>query len=402
MHSAMVAMEETTARERLAVQLADHLRSREVKIPPYPALAMALERLHRAGSTLAEVTAIVETDPALAAAVLRRASTAALRSSVRKAPITLETAIWRLGFDELLQLVFATTLGPTAMRAGVLAPLRRDRWRRSLLASAMCKELAPRRGVPADLAFLAGLLYGFGAVVVVACIEGLEGPLPSLSLLSWRRLIRELENDFGVVLANTWNLPAPIVEAIAHHHTPGDCMRIHRPIVQLVATVDTAIELLDRSATASALENIAGLDHDERYRICALLPRVAEQMSAFEITTQATSASITGVLDRIETWPCSVALTSKTGQVYRAVEIGTDVLVFQGRSPLVAGWLADLFLELAHSVPILANVRSCEQLPDGTYRMTARPYGLEGEARDAWTSIVARGREQVETNQEAR
>lgn len=396
--SAVVVSEEAVQRERLGVRLADHLRTREVKIPPYPALAAALERIRSEGSTLAQVTAIVETDPALAATVLRRASSAALRTT--SAPITLDTAIWRLGFDELLQLVFATTLGPTALRAGDLAPLRRDQWRRSLLAAAMCKELAPRRGVAPDLAFLAGLLYGFGAVVV-ACIEALEGELPPLPLTAWRRLIRELENDFGVVLANTWNLPAAIVEAIAHHHTPGDCMRIHRPIVQLVATVDTAITILDRNATASALEDIAGLDHDERFRICALLPRVAEQMAAFEHhDSPQPNARITGVIDRVETWPCSAALTSKTGAVYRATEIGTDVIVFRGRTQLVAGWLAELTLELASSVPLLVNVRSCEELPDGMFSMTARPFGLDGASRDAWTSLLARGRELVEPPEE--
>lgn len=395
----MLAADESKTREQLAIRLADHLRAREVKIPPYPALAIALERLRHAHASLAEVTKIVESDPALAAAVLRQTSTAALRTATVQAPITLDTAIWRLGFDQLIQLVFALTLGPTATRTGELAPLRRDRWRRSLLGATICKELAPRRGVSPDLGFLAGLLYGFGAIVVITCIEALGGPLPSLSMTSWRRLIRELETDFGVVLANTWNLPAPIVEAIAHHRTPGDCMRAHRPIVQLVATVDTAIDMLDRSATATALENIPGLDHDERFRICALLPRVADQMSAFEIN-QRGSAAITNAMDRIETWPCAVPLTSKSGQVYRTLEIGPDAIVFYGRVPIAAGWLAELFLELAQAVPFVANVRACEQQPDGTYLMTARPYGLEGEARDAWTSLVERGREQC-VNQEA-
>ena len=136
----------------LAATLVERLKTTEIRVPPYPAVASSLDRLSRDGkSTVADVAAIVATDAALAATVLRHASSASLKSS---APATLEAAISRLGLDELTRVVVATTIGGAAVAPGPLALLRRDQWRRSLLAAMFCKELAARRGVLPDQAYL--------------------------------------------------------------------------------------------------------------------------------------------------------------------------------------------------------------------------------------------------------
>src|SRR5882757_262355 len=91
----------------LPAQLVERLRTSEIKVPPYPAVASSLDKLSRDGRTgVAEVASIVATDAALAATVLRFATAAALKSN---APATLEAAIWRLGLDELTRVVIATT-----------------------------------------------------------------------------------------------------------------------------------------------------------------------------------------------------------------------------------------------------------------------------------------------------
>ena len=52
----------------LAAQLIERLRTTEVRVPPYPAVASSLDRLNRDGrATVAEVASIVATDAALAA-----------------------------------------------------------------------------------------------------------------------------------------------------------------------------------------------------------------------------------------------------------------------------------------------------------------------------------------------
>ena len=41
---------------------------------------------------------------------------------------------------------------------------------------------------------------------------------------------------------------------------------------------------------------------------------------------------------------------------------------------------------------VLANVKTCEQMPDGQYMVTAQPFGLGGDEKKAWLSIVSRTR----------
>lgn len=379
----------------LSAQLISRLRAGDIRIPPYPAVALALEKL-RESSNLPEVASIVATDASLAAAVLREASAASLRSNAQP---TLEAAIRKLGFDHLMRIVMASTLGAIARLPGPLALLRRDQWRRSLLAAMFCRELAGRRGVSPDLAFLAGLLCDFGAIAVVACVETLAADsLPMLPEATWRGLVNDLHVEFGMVVAARWSLPEPIEEVIAHHHTPSTCARVHRPLVQLVAVVDDILTILDRGSAdgIGALVAVPGLEHDERLRIGALIPKVAEQMASFEPAAKsgATSTVIertTMVLDG--SWSVDFAVTGRNGASYRACALSGNAIGFTSPAALQTGWLCDLHLEAPpEQVTMLANVMSCEAVGTGSFLVIAQPFGLGGDNKTAWLQLVTRTR----------
>ena len=380
----------------LAAQLIERLRTTEVRVPPYPAVASSLDRLNRDGrARVAEVASIVATDAALAATVLRHATSAASRSN---APATLETAISRLGLDELTRVVIATTIGASAGAHGPLAVLRRDQWRRSLLAAMFCRELAQRRGVAPDQAFLAGLLHDFGAIVVVACIESLgAAALPVLKEAVWRRLVEDLHVEFGMVVVARWQLPEPISEVVASHHTPHTCNRVYRPLVQLVAIADQIISILDDSTRGgiSALVEVPGLEHDERFRIGALMPKVAEQMARFETSADRdTTSSIAPATQTIEgSWPVDFPIKTRNGVEHRAAALAPSTLAFHSPSRLPQGWLAELTLSCApDTFTMLANVKSCQAIPGGGHLVIAQPFGLAGEDRAAWLRLVERTR----------
>jgi len=379
----------------LPAQLIERLRTTEVRIPPYPAVASSLDRLNRDGrATVAAVAQIVATDTALAATVLRHATSAASRSN---APATLETAISRLGFDELTRVVIATTIGVSAGAAGPLAVMRRDQWRRSLLAAMFCRELAPRRGVAPDQAFLAGLLHDFGAIVVVACIESFgTKALPVLKEAMWRRLVEDLHVEFGMVVVARWQLPEPIAEVVASHHTPHTCNRVYRPLVQLVAIADQIIDILDDSSRGgiAALVEVPGLEHDERFRIGALMPKVAEQMAKFETTAEREAASsIVPPTQTIEgSWPVDFPIASNQVQ-HRACALAPSTLAFHSSARMAQGWLAELTLNCApDTITMLANVKSCQALPGGGHLVIAQPFALAGDDKAAWLRLVERTR----------
>jgi len=381
----------------LAAQLIERLRTTEVRVPPYPAVASSLDRLNRDGrATVAEVASIVATDAALAATVLRHATSAA--SGRSNAPATLETAISRLGLDELTRVVIAATIGSSVAAHGPLAVLRRDQWRRSLLAAMFCRELAQRRGVAPDQAFLAGLLHDFGAIVVLSCIESLgAAALPVLKEAVWRRLVEYLHVEFGMIVVARWQLPEPISEVVASHHTPHTCNRVYRPLVQLVAIADQIINILDDSTRGgiAALVEVPGLEHDERFRIGALMPKVAEQMARFETSADRdTTSSILPATQTIEgSWPVDFPIKTRNGVEHRAAALAPSTLAFRSPSRLPQGWLAELTLSCApDTFTMLANVKSCQAMPGGGHLVIAQPFGLAGEDRAAWLRLVERTR----------
>jgi len=390
------------AREpNLAAQLVEQLRTTEIRVPPYPAVASQLDRLTRdPRTTVTEVAAIVATDAALAATVLRHANSAARSAS--NAPATLEAAIWKLGVDELTRVVLASNVGAAASAPGPLALLRRDQWRRSLLSAMFCKELAGRRGVAPEQAFLAGLLHDFGAVVVVACLESLGvAQLPVLPEATWRRLVDDLHVEFGMVVVARWKLPEPIAEVIASHHTPHTCMRVHRPLVQLVAIVDQIVEILDRpEGGIAALAEVPGLEHDERFRIGALMPKVAEQMARFETpAVRDVSTLITPAPSLLDGgWPVDFPIESKSHAEYRACALAPSMLAFRSPALLQPAWLAEVTLRCDPDViAMLVNVKSCEPQTDGEFLVTAQPFGLAGDDKNAWLRLIARTRNATPT-----
>jgi HD-like signal output (HDOD) protein len=380
----------------LPAQLIERLRTTEIRVPPYPAVASQLDRLNQSGKvTVTEVASIVATDAALAATVLRHAASAAVRTY---APATLEAAISRLGLDELTRVVIAATIGASAAAPGPLAALRRDQWRRSLLAAMFCRELAGRRGIAPDQAFLAGLLHDFGAIVVVACIESLgTAALPALKESVWRKMVEDLHIEFGMVVVARWQLPDPISEVVTSHHTPSTCNRVYRPLVQLVAVVDQIIGILDDSTRGgiAALVEVAGLEHDERFRIGALMPKVAEQMARFETQAEREIGSkIVPVTQMIEgSWPVDFAVHSRNQIEHRACALAPSALAFRSPTRMAQGWLAELTLKCTpDTITMLANVKSCEDIPGGGHMVIAQPFGLAGDDRAAWLRLIDRTR----------
>ncbi|HEY4055537.1 MAG TPA: HDOD domain-containing protein [Kofleriaceae bacterium] len=375
-------------------QITQQLRTAEPRIPPYPAVAGALDKLRSDGASLTEVTKIVASDASLAAAVLRRASAAAMRV---QGALTLEAAISRLGISEIVQLVLATGFGASAMKPGPLAVLRRDMWRRSVLSATFCKELAHKRGVDPEQAFLSGLLHDFGAVIVIACIEA-HGDVPKMPEDSWRRLIESLHVEIGMIVAARWKLPEAISDTIAHHTAPMAGPKATRALVELVALTDRINDVLERGTDgdAATLLQVTGLAPDEREKIARAMPKVAEQLSAFEVPKQ--SGPISSV-ERETTiieggWPVDFRIEGRDKDVeFRCVALGPSIFTFTSPIVFPPSWLADLTL---HGDPevlkVLANVKTCEQMPDGQYMVTAQPFGLGGDEKKAWLAIVSRTR----------
>lgn len=376
----------------LEQMLVRRLEGNQLRLPPYPAVAMKLQNLAEEGRcSTRELCTTIAADAALVAAVLRRANTAAYSAAIQVA--SLEAAINRIGVDQLLKLALAQSVGKIANSAGPLSTLRRDVWRRSLLAARMGTELAETRGIDVDQAFVAGLLHDFGAITVLIGLEDLRVELPVLPAATWKIFVDKLQPRFGGVFAQRWHLPEPIAHAIEYCFDPDRYAGPHKALVGLMSTVTKVIAILERAPGTgiAALIEVKCLSRDERYRLGALIPQIAELMETFEAPFAQAEVSVVQHPASEPGWPVDFVVTCKR-EMYTACSISPNSITFRGAVPLQPNWLSQLVLQWgAREIDMLANVKSCEA-HDGGFMIVAQPFGLDGPDKQAWMDLLAHAR----------
>lgn len=186
-------------------------------VPAYPAAALKLRRLIAADNySIPQLSEAIASDPALAATVLRLANSPLYRPD-GPAITTVGRAIHRIGARSLAAVAAASGVGAAACARGPLLDLKYAVWRRAVTCALISQKLGPARGLDAEEAFLAGLLYGFGRTVAVACLEkilGTNAPPRPLTPAEWLALVDEHRATLARAVAERWELPKELAVAI--------------------------------------------------------------------------------------------------------------------------------------------------------------------------------------------
>jgi HD-like signal output (HDOD) protein len=206
-------MSNTEAMERA---LTDVVSRGDFVVPPYPAVALRLQRLlGREGYGVAEVADVLAADAALAATVLAAANSALLGAN---SPITsLSRAVNRLGARTVGSIAVASGVGAVSVTSGVLQDVKFRVWRRGMTCALACQKLGGARGLVPEDAFLSGLLYGFGRSIAVASLEQLlktHQPPRALSAAEWLNIAEQQRAALARAVAKSWQLPPTIADAI--------------------------------------------------------------------------------------------------------------------------------------------------------------------------------------------
>ncbi|HET9993361.1 MAG TPA: HDOD domain-containing protein [Kofleriaceae bacterium] len=375
--------------------LVDRLRTNKLPIPPYPAVATKLEKLARdPRHTVAQLAEVVAQDPSLAAAVVGRANSAA-----NGRPVTsLAESLQRIGVEQVIQVALAMGLGKASTAGGPLGVLRRNTWRCALLAARFAQELATKRGVSPDAAYLAGLLHDFGAVVLVAGIEeiGQQVPLPMLPEAQWQAFVTKLQVQVGMAVAARWNLPEAITDVIAHHHEAANVAA--PPLTQLIKIVDRVIAILDRSpgTGVAALLELPEIATMERYTLGAAAQEVGAQMASLSAAAEASTAVADPARADEEAWPVAFEISVPKHEAYAAVTISPNTFEMVGKEPLAPAWLVEVTLGCMPSpLKLLVNVKTCEPCPEG-HRLVLAPFALGGDLKKQWLALLDSARVSLE------
>lgn len=203
----------------------ERLLSRVEHLPSLP--TVAAELLHSLEGdapdteTLAQQIAM---DPALSADTLRLANSSFYGLTGKVA--SLHDAILVLGLRQLRALVVTAAVVRTLRSPGDWFNLH-GFWRHSLGVALCARQLASQVPVPADRAYLAGLLHDIGRLALATCFPAETREMQAYrachdcySLEAERDILGLDHTDAGRALARHWHFPAAIQDAVGCHHAP--------------------------------------------------------------------------------------------------------------------------------------------------------------------------------------
>ena len=197
-------------------------------LPGIPAVASKVMTAAADPNTSADdLREVIETDPALAARILKVANSSLYAFS--RGIETLRHAIALLGFRTVENLVMAASLRDVFQNFGLSEKLL---WEHSTLAGAVSARLSSYGpiDVERESAFTAGLLHDLGKI---ALANAAREKYNKIIMRTYNEGVsfREAELDefgfdhaeLGALVAEKWKLPDRLVNAIRyHHHDPSD------------------------------------------------------------------------------------------------------------------------------------------------------------------------------------
>jgi len=206
---------------RVEATILEAIENNRLELPNLPLVAArALSMLGRDDFSFPEIAALIETDPIVAARLLRLAHSAAFASLSRFDSIL--TCLTRLGAEELrLFLVETAVHHVLESRDPCIAQMCRDLWRHSLAVAILSRDLARSlHALHPDAAYLGGLLHDVGRPVLAATLLDAEQRLLGtrtqrwIMPSAWLAIISGKHRAVGAAIARKWGLPEPVADVI--------------------------------------------------------------------------------------------------------------------------------------------------------------------------------------------
>ena len=202
-------------------------------LPSQPeAYKKIMQELQSDDPSLQEVGKIVESDIAMSAKILQLVNSAFF-GLVRHLSSPGEAASF-LGVDVIKSLVLTTGVFSQFDAPAIGAARIQSLWTHGTQVGYLAKAIAERQTehkILGDYAFMGGLLMDVGKLIFAANLSDEFARSEKISAdegrPDWvveREVFGRNHMDVGAYLIGLWGLPNPVVECVAYHHIPGDCV----------------------------------------------------------------------------------------------------------------------------------------------------------------------------------
>ncbi|HAP42135.1 MAG: HDOD domain-containing protein [Nitrospira sp.] len=197
--------------------LIERIRKGAIELPLLPQVASRiLAMVYDPDAEAAKLAALIHQDQALAAHVIRIANSPAYMT--RNPVVSLQHAVSMLGMNLMSELAFSASIKGSAFKVPGWDDEVKGLWQYSLASGAYAKEIARMRRFNVESAYLCGLLHGIGRPVVLQTLVALskeQGTTLSKELM--HQLLDGYYIQVGLLVADEWGLPPPVVESIGFH-----------------------------------------------------------------------------------------------------------------------------------------------------------------------------------------
>ncbi|MBA5869792.1 MAG: HDOD domain-containing protein [Nitrospira sp. CR2.1] len=197
--------------------LIERIRKGAIELPLLPQVASRiLAMVYDPDAEAAKLAALIHQDQALAAHVIRIANSPAYMT--RNPVVSLQHAVSMLGMNLMSELAFSASIKGSAFKVPGWDDEVKRLWHYSLASGAYAKEIARMRRFNVESAYLCGLLHGIGRPVVLQTLVALsreQGTTLSKELM--HQLLDGYYIQVGLLVADDWGLPPPVVESIGFH-----------------------------------------------------------------------------------------------------------------------------------------------------------------------------------------
>ncbi|MBP8975459.1 MAG: HDOD domain-containing protein [Bacteroidetes bacterium] len=236
-----------------------------IQLPALPAIAMEIvELIDNPKTSAAKLGQVIASDQALTGKVLKIANSP-FYGFPRKIS-TIEFAIIVLGFDALKEIVISISLVSSLQKRSDQYFNEQEFWDHSIATATIGRKLAKELGyrVTGEV-FVAGLLHDMGITALhrffnteFRRIIDILKDNPEMNYIEAEESVLGVTHgDVGGWLAERWNLPEQLIEAISFHHHPTKA-KLNPELVALVHCADN----IAREISKTKIPYEQGLDFD--------------------------------------------------------------------------------------------------------------------------------------------